>query len=334
MHANSLREVVGGLSAKDAAATVASHEARYAAPGSTSDAQGAAHYYDLVTDFYEYGWGQSFHFAPRGQGERLDASIARLEHLVAARLGLRPGMKVLDAGCGVGGPMRSIARFSGASVEGVTINAYQVEKAQGHNRDAGLEGLCRAVQGDFTALTHPDDHFDAAYSFEAICHVEERSVVLRELARVVKPGGLIAGTDWCTTAAFRPGDPDHQRICTDIVEGNGLAPMMSMDANRAAFAEAGLELVESQDLAPCGPHDVPWYQPLQAGWRTPTELRRTTLGRGLTGAMVRALEATRFAPKGTVATSDMLNRAADSLIEGGALGIFTPLFFFVARVPE
>lgn len=312
---------------------MARHEARYAAPGSTSDAQGAAHYYDLVTDFYEYGWGQSFHFAPRARGERLDASIARLEHLVAARLGLRPGMKVLDAGCGVGGPMRSIARFSGAEVEGVTINAYQVGKANGHNRDAGLDDRCRAVQGDFTALQHPDDHFDAAYTFEAICHVADRAAVFRELARVVKPGGLVGGTDWCTTAAFRADDPEHQRICADIVEGNGLAPLVSMEAYRAAIAEAGLELLESRDLAPCGPQDIPWYQPLQAGWRTPTELRRTTLGRGLTGAMVRVLEATRMAPKGTVATSDILNRAADGLIEGGDRGIFTPLYFFVARVP-
>ncbi|KAH8043700.1 sterol 24-C-methyltransferase [Aureococcus anophagefferens] len=56
-------------------------------------------FYDLVTDFYEYG----------------------------CRLGMKPGVKALDVGCGVGGPMRNMAIFSGASIEGITINEYQVK---------------------------------------------------------------------------------------------------------------------------------------------------------------------------------------------------------------
>ena len=42
-------------------------------------------YYDLATDFYEYGWGQSFHFAPRHTGESFEASLARHEFFLAAR---------------------------------------------------------------------------------------------------------------------------------------------------------------------------------------------------------------------------------------------------------
>jgi sterol 24-C-methyltransferase len=70
-------------------------------------------YYDLATDFYEYGWGTSFHFAPRYKTEALAASIARHEHFLATKLKLKPGDKVLDVGCGVGGPLIEIARFSG-----------------------------------------------------------------------------------------------------------------------------------------------------------------------------------------------------------------------------
>ncbi len=44
-------------------------------------------YYDLVTDFYEYGWGRSFHFAPRVPGESFRASLARHEHYLAHVLG-------------------------------------------------------------------------------------------------------------------------------------------------------------------------------------------------------------------------------------------------------
>ena len=63
-------------------------------------------YYDLVTDFYEYGWGQSFHFAPRAPKESFAASLVRHEHYLAHRLGLRPGMLAADFGCGLGGPQR------------------------------------------------------------------------------------------------------------------------------------------------------------------------------------------------------------------------------------
>ena len=91
----------------------------------------ATSYYDLATgrrfsegfmfltqfaDIYLQGWGQSFHFAPRYRGESFASSLAREEHWLALQLALKPGMRVLDVGCGVGGPQRSIARFSGAVV--------------------------------------------------------------------------------------------------------------------------------------------------------------------------------------------------------------------------
>src|SRR5262245_52361545 len=62
-------------------------------------------FYDLVTDFYELGWGRSFHFAARRRGEKFEESLARYESYVSDKLGLRPGMRVVDLGCGVGGPM-------------------------------------------------------------------------------------------------------------------------------------------------------------------------------------------------------------------------------------
>jgi len=84
-------------------------------------------FYDLVTDFYEYGWGQSFHFGPRWKGEGFMESIKRAEYHLCSRLGLKPGMRALDVGCGVGGPMRNMAIFSGAHIDGITINQYQVK---------------------------------------------------------------------------------------------------------------------------------------------------------------------------------------------------------------
>jgi sterol 24-C-methyltransferase len=72
------------------------------------------------------GWGQSFHFAYKLPGESFKESIARHEYFLAGHLGVKKGDKVIDVGCGVGGPMRNIARFTRANVTGVTLNEYQV----------------------------------------------------------------------------------------------------------------------------------------------------------------------------------------------------------------
>ena len=87
-------------------------------------------YYSLSTDFYEYGWGQSFHFANRFHGETLAESIQRHESTLALKLQIKSGDKVLDIGCGVGGPLRRIAYLTGAHVIGVTISHYQIQRAK------------------------------------------------------------------------------------------------------------------------------------------------------------------------------------------------------------
>ena len=84
-------------------------------------------YYNLATDFYEWGWGQSFHFAEKLAGESFKASIARHEYYLAMRLGVQPSDHVLDCGCGIGGLLR-IGQFTNARITGVTLNQYQVDR--------------------------------------------------------------------------------------------------------------------------------------------------------------------------------------------------------------
>src|SRR3954453_11527552 len=153
-------------------------------------------YYNLVTDFYEYGWGQSFHFAPRHKGESFEASLVRHELYLAHVLGLRPGMKVLDVGCGVGGPMRAIARFSGANVVGVNNNDYQIDRGNKHNDKAHLSQQCSFLKADFMKLPVSDKTYDAVYAIEATCHAPDKVKLFTELFRVMKDGAEFAGYEW------------------------------------------------------------------------------------------------------------------------------------------
>lgn len=91
-------------------------------------------FYSFVTDIYEWGWGASFHFAPKLWSHDWKAGEAAQEVRIAHMLRAAPGMKILDVGCGVGGPMRIIAASTGAHVTGFTISEYQVERCKKLNQ--------------------------------------------------------------------------------------------------------------------------------------------------------------------------------------------------------
>ena len=290
------------------------------------------HYYDLVTDFYEFGWGQSFHFAPRRRGESFKASLLRHQHFLADRLALKPGMQVLDVGCGVGGPMGNLARYSGAGFVGINNNTYQIERAKHHTRD--VRSLCRFIHGDYMRIPEGDDCYDAAFAIESMPHAPDKAGAFREILRVLRPGACFAGYEWCLTDDFDPGNAEHQWIKNEIMVGDALPEIASMPEICDALRTAGFELLEARDRAPESDPGMPWYRALQGRDLTLSSIPRTPFGRALTNLTLRAGERLRLFPKGSRAVSTLLNAAADALVEGGRTGIFTPMFFFLARKPS
>lgn len=113
---------------------------------------------------YEYGWGTSFHFCRYYKGEPFYQAIARHEHYLALQASLKPKMRVLDVGCGVGGPAREIARFADVNVVGINNNEFQVGRARKYTEMAGLSGQVEFVKGDFMTLS---EQFGEA-SFDAV----------------------------------------------------------------------------------------------------------------------------------------------------------------------
>ena len=289
------------------------------------------HYYDLATDFYEFGWGQSFHFAPRQRGESFKASLLRHQRFLADRLSLKPGMHVLDVGCGVGGPMSALARYSGASFIGINNNAYQIERAKLHTRD--VQSLCRFIHGDYMQIPEGDDRFDAAFAIESMPHAPDKTAAFREIFQVLRPGACFAGYEWCLTDDFDQENAEHLRIKNDIMIGNGLPDIALTSEVCTALRTAGFKLLEAQDRASESDPEMPWHRALQGRDITLSSIPRTPVGRALTNLTLRVLEWSRVVPKGARAVSTLLNAGADALVEGGKSGVFTPMFFFLARKP-
>jgi sterol 24-C-methyltransferase len=199
-------------------------------------------YYELATLFYEWGWGQSFHFADKLPGESFRETVSRHEYYLAGRLGVKAGDKLLDVGCGVGGPMRNIAKFTRAHVTGVTLNEYQVQRGNKLNKAAGLEGKALSVQGNFMELPFADNSYDGVYAIEATCHAPVRQGVYSEIFRVLKPGQIFATYEWCLTPKYDKNNAEHRLIKKKIEEGDGLPDMASQEECVQALRDVGFEV--------------------------------------------------------------------------------------------
>jgi sterol 24-C-methyltransferase len=292
--------------------------------------QRVAQYYTHVPDFYERGWGPSFHFAPRFEDETFRESLRRHEYYLALRMGLSPDMHVLDVGCGIGGPMRNIVRFSGAEVTGITITPEQVARAEAYNREAGLEDRCHLICGDWKEIPREDSTFDGAFAVEATMHEPDRRRVFSEVRRVLRPGALFAGYEWCLTDRYDPDDPEHERLRTMLDSKIAVKVVPTREVDEA-LAASGFEVLEGRDTAGEGSPDRPWYRPLtryEGGFRG---FRSLPVGRIATRYLVSAMEAVRLAPRGSRGIQAMLVEGADVLVRSGELGIFTPNYFFLAR---
>ena len=160
---------------------------------------------------------------------------------------LRPDMRLLDVGCGPGSITRGLAeRLPVGQVVGLDLSRETLESAR---RDAVARGIQNLSyeEGSVYELSFPDDSFDVAYAHQVLQHLRERGLALREMLRVVKPGGVVAvrEVDWSTIAYF-PRDPWLDRFIEVHLRTwyrNGGEPQMGRQL-RALFNAAGVASLE------------------------------------------------------------------------------------------
>ena len=279
---------------------------------------------------------QSFHFAPRKQGETFIESIKRAEYYLALRAGMGPNTKAVDVGCGVGGPMRNIQQFTDSDITGVTINEYQVKVGNDYCKQKGIDQKCRLVQGDFQKLDEifEKESFDVAFAIEATCHSPDRVKCFSGLNKCLKKGGIFVGYEWVVLPdkGFDKNNKKHMMIKEGIEVGNGLPTLATSAEVVKSLEDSGFEVLEHFDANKNvhSPNEIPWYDTLN-GTYTFSGFRMTRFGRICTHIFVSTLEFLKIAPTGTVKVSALLNATALDLVEGGKDEIFTPSYFFLAR---
>jgi SAM-dependent methyltransferase len=149
--------------------------------------------------------------------------------------------RVLDIGCGIGGPARWIAAKSGARVTGVDLTPEFCAAAEELNRATGLADRVRILCGSALALPVPDGAFDAAYSQNVIMNIADKILFYREAFRALRPGGRLALSNLCAGAAGKPHYP------VPWAATSATSFLATPDEMRADLAAAGFAIADFRD---------------------------------------------------------------------------------------
>src|SRR6266542_5387750 len=158
------------------------------------DAQAISHHYDVSNRFYEWVLGPSMAYTcacyPREDASLEEAQANKFD-LVARKLGLREGMRLLDVGCGWGGMVLHAAREYGVKALGVTLSRKQAEWAQKKIAETGLSDLAEVRHLDYRDVKEGD--FDAVSSIGLTEHIGKQNLpsYFAFLYRKLKTGGRL-----------------------------------------------------------------------------------------------------------------------------------------------
>ncbi|CAI0400455.1 unnamed protein product [Linum tenue] len=132
-----------------------------------------------------------------GQGFVSTGGLETTKEFVA-KLDLKPGQKVLDVGCGIGGGDFYMAENFDVEVVGIDLSINMVSFAL--ERAIGLKCAVEFEVADCTKKTYPDNSFDVIYSRDTILHIQDKPALFRSFHKWLKPGGKVLISDYCKSA--------------------------------------------------------------------------------------------------------------------------------------
>ena len=227
----------------------------------------------------DYTMGFSEEFMESARRYTAEASAAYLlPHL-------RPGLRVLDFGCGPGTVSVGLAKaVAPGELHGVDMEESQVELARSVAASQGQDNATFHV-GDVTNLPFEDDFFDVAHCHNVLMHVPDTAAVLAEVKRVLKPGGIIACREMITESSFTHPDFGVIRrawdMFQDLLVADDAHPQMGKDMKahilNAGFANVGM--TASFDVYST-PADVAFIHSLADQWFLSPEITEAAIKYG------------------------------------------------------
>ena len=164
-------------------------------------------------------------------------------HLLG-KLDMQPQHQVLDVGCGIGGAARYLADHFGCRVTGLDLTPEFIRAAETLTAAVGLQQLVNFDVGSALDMPYADARFDAVISLHAAMNIAERSVLYREMARVLKPGRPLAIYD-----VMQQGQGELL-YPLPWAESSHTSHLVTPDEMHGLLRDAGLRVVEQEDHTP------------------------------------------------------------------------------------
>jgi len=200
-------------------------------------------HYDVVSPYYYKLWGEHLHhgYWIRGDESKELAQQQLIEHL--SRLARIPrGAAILDVGCGFGASSLYLCKQFNATCTGITISQVQVEMANA--AAASAQANARFCLMDAEAMTF-EKPFDVLWSVESISHYQDRAKFFASAAKLMKPGGIFALTDWFKRPELSRAD--NRKLIRPIE--NGMFVRLEELGHYEEFLRSnGMEIVRREEL--------------------------------------------------------------------------------------
>ncbi|KRF05288.1 cyclopropane-fatty-acyl-phospholipid synthase [Arthrobacter sp. Soil782] len=211
------------------------------------DAAAVSHHYDVGNDFYALVLGPSMVYSCavwNDENTGLDAAQEAKLDLVCRKLGLRPGIRVLDVGCGWGSFALHAAQNYGVDVVGVTLSKEQAALAQERAAAVGLSDRIQIRVQDYRDVE--DGPFDAISSIGMAEHVGREQIghYASKLHGLLRPGGRLLNHAISWNAGEMPPDPDSFIPRYVFPDGE----MLSLTVMLGALESTGLEVLDVEAL--------------------------------------------------------------------------------------
>jgi tocopherol O-methyltransferase len=209
----------------------------------SNDKRRIIEHYDVLSPYYRSLWGEHLHhgYWIRGDESKEKAQHQLIEHL-AQLARVKPGSDILDIGCGFGASSLYLAKNFNAAVTGITISPVQVEMAA---KAAASEKLdAKFLLMDAEAM-HFQKQFDLLWSVESISHYQRREEFFASAAKLLKPGGLFAITDWFKKENLTPAET---RKFIHPIEKGMLVELQNMHDYERFLTSNGLQIMHREIL--------------------------------------------------------------------------------------
>jgi tocopherol O-methyltransferase len=177
----------------------------------------------------------------RGDESKEKAQLQLIEHL-AQLANIKPGSDILDIGCGFGASSRYLAKRYNATVIGITISPVQISMAI---EAAAAEQLDTEFLLMDAEEMHFQKQFDVLWSVESISHYQDRQAFFASAAKILKPGGCFAITDWFKKENLTRAET-HKFI--DPIEKGMFVELQAMQDYERFLTSNGLRIVRREVL--------------------------------------------------------------------------------------